>query len=79
MGKPIETRVGGPNSIRALRELGLVVEGRFPDVREVTIFRRDNVQQVTVSPVIMTSFDNGTPVTETVLKPSQKVLQNLRE
>jgi hypothetical protein len=66
MSKPIEQRIGGPNSIRAQRKEGFVVEGSFENVNSLRVGRTNGSwQEITVSPVIITNNPG---------KPDEKVI-----
>ena len=56
MSKPIEQRIGGPNSISAQRKEGFVVEGSFERVNYLRVGKTDGSwQDISVSPVIITN------------------------
>lgn len=79
MGKPIESRIGGSNSSKALAEKGLNRTGSHPDVTVVVVKTiqgdKTSFNYVRVNPIIVSGPDGGN---RTLFKPTKKALQKLK-
>ena len=88
MGKSLEARVGGPNSLKALNKMGLTVDGSHPSFANMTtvpyrtesggtLTYTDMRQSIPVRPITVIDYTGETPREYTVFKPTNRALKEI--